>query len=51
LSGEQKQVSVRIALFVIALVAMILLAGFGFPTDKSTKSANDGANISISKTE
>jgi hypothetical protein len=49
LSSEQKEMGFRLALFIGALVAMILLAAFAFPTDE--KSPDGSSNIKISLTE
>lgn len=51
MSREQKQVGFRVAIFIVALVTMILLAGFGFPTEKDAQSVGDKIDISISKND
>lgn len=41
MSSGQKEVGLRLALFIGAIVTMILLAAFAFPTDdKSTKASS-----------
>ncbi len=51
MSKEQKEVGYRLVLFLAALVAMILLAGFGFHPDEGSTSTKQTKNISISTNE
>jgi hypothetical protein len=50
LSKEQKAVGYRLILFVCALVAMILLAGFAFSTDDAAPKIVKNDNVSMSET-
>jgi len=51
LSSDQKEMSFRLALFIGALVAMILLAAFAFPTDDKLAEASSNSKVSMTETK
>lgn len=51
MSKEQKAIGYRLVLFVMALVTMILLAGFAFSTGDEAATASNDVKIKISKVE
>jgi len=51
LSSEQKEMGFRLALFIGALVTMILLAAFAFPTDEKPSDISSNNKVSMSETK
>ena len=51
MSKEQKEVGFRLAIFIAALVIMILIAGFGFQADEERVVADDNTELKMSTNE
>jgi hypothetical protein len=51
MSSEQKDIGLRLALFIGALVTMILLAAFAFPTDEKSPDVSSNSKVSMTETK